>query len=438
MATPSLLRKVGDTAKDAMKKYSPFPDNSDVEGLKAVQQNVNQATESANKPAPTMTQGPSTVERLHPQARYGDRPGEQRLDAEGNVIHAAGKLPVYDDGGDVSSNYQRIMSVPTGATNVGPQPISQFDDSSSGKRPSKDSTFNGGSVGGVSDPALATPQYMPGGEPAMAPPVVPVYDDGGDVKTNKTPSLISPEEEHEAPMHSEEEHKPSLIAPEEEHTAPMQYQEFPKESERVGKVSSTKNSKSERPVMHVYDDGGNVDVNDGNHQVAVLENGEKVLTPEQAAQYDQEHGAPADFGGRVIANPDNVRPHSDTEPLETERLYGGAKMSTDNASLKTPKGDTENARLGNPAAPEGLTESSVKSEGIKPRLNPNSPIGQMLQKDKMDAAQKGDLVGMGTALLNEKHLAPPVDEMHLPSNSFGSAPQGSAAMPALTSVRWAG
>ena len=34
-------------------------------------------------------------------------------------------------------------------------------------------TFNGGSVGGVSDPALATPKYMPGSGPALTMPDVP-------------------------------------------------------------------------------------------------------------------------------------------------------------------------------------------------------------------------------------------------------------------------
>jgi hypothetical protein len=35
------------------------------------------------------------------------------------------------------------------------------------------SSFDGGSVGGVSDPGLATPGYMPGGGPTMAAPIVP-------------------------------------------------------------------------------------------------------------------------------------------------------------------------------------------------------------------------------------------------------------------------
>src|SRR5580700_10693094 len=37
--------------------------------------------------------------------------------------------------------------------------------------------------------------------------------------------------------------------------------------------------------LRVYDEGGDVDVNDGQHQVAILQDGEKVLTPEEADAY---------------------------------------------------------------------------------------------------------------------------------------------------------
>jgi len=40
----------------------------------------------------------------------------------------------------------------------------------------------------------------------------------------------------------------------------------------------------------VYDDGGEVDVNDGKHQTAILKDGERVLTPEENEQYKREHG----------------------------------------------------------------------------------------------------------------------------------------------------
>jgi hypothetical protein len=56
-----------------------------------------------------------------------------------------------------------------------------------------------------------------------------------------------------------------------------------------------------------------------------------------------EHGAPADFGGRVFPNPDNIEPVLDTDiKPRVDEPSGDAKMSIENAPLKTPKGDTHN------------------------------------------------------------------------------------------------
>jgi hypothetical protein len=45
----------------------------------------------------------------------------------------------------------------------------------------------------------------------------------------------------------------------------------------------------------VYDKGGKVNIHDGKHQVAILKEGERVLTPEQTKVYDK--------GGKVMATP---------------------------------------------------------------------------------------------------------------------------------------
>ena len=45
----------------------------------------------------------------------------------------------------------------------------------------------------------------------------------------------------------------------------------------------------------VYDKGGKVNIHDGKHQVAILKEGERVLTPEQTKAYDK--------GGKVMATP---------------------------------------------------------------------------------------------------------------------------------------
>ena len=182
-----------------------------------------------------------------------------------------------------------------------------------------------------------------------APISIPTYDQGGDVK-------VQPVE------------KETMAAPGQK-KSPLAMKPVIHETMNVdtGKPSSSLPPLTPdiKPMSmpHVYDDGGDVDVNDGKHQVAILKEGEKVLTPEQAAAYraGQQQGAPADFAGRVIPNPtgikikdvDSVQPRAD-EPTS------GAKMSTDNAPLTPPKGDTSNAPL-DEAQPTNASTGSQKA-----------------------------------------------------------------------------
>ena len=101
-------------------------------------------------------------------------------------------------------------------------------------------------------------------------------------------------------------------------------------------------------ALPTYDKGGPVDVNDGQHQLAILKHGEKVLNPKEADAYRAGQqaavqmappaaaGAPADFPGRVMANPDNVQPVADTDiQPEVDPIDPSAQMSTQNAPLET-------------------------------------------------------------------------------------------------------
>ena len=156
--------------------------------------------------------------------------------------------------------------------------------------------------------------------------------------------------------------------------------------------------------MPLYDDGGDVDVNDGKHQVAILQDGERVLTPEENERYKKEHpkeateGAPADFGGRVISNPKGLKPILDTEierPSDTDRLPKGAKLSTDNAPAETPQGDISNP----PAAdikPEAMREISTSDK--KPALRPYSEVVE--EKAKAAAKDKVNNPGVQTETSN--------------------------------------
>ena len=338
MSTPSILRKLG----DKVKKYSPFPDESDYQGLKEAQKTVDQVSPSAPKKEeekPSSVEEPSAEDRLRTQ--YGTRPGEKRIDTT-EMTRPLGSIPVYDQGGDVSTqNFENISSIPLGKGDP-VKPVEQYEHPKSrvdyGAFKAKPETFDGGSVGGVKDEALSSPHYMPGGGP-----------------TEPAPAM---------------------------------------------------------PQIKVYDEGGDVDANDGKHQVAVLESGERVLTPEETMKYEHEHpgsqhkpemsvpkaevsGAPADFGGRVIPNPDNVQPvDSESITPRTDRLSGGAKMSTDLAH-GTPDGNIENT-----------TGNQVEMLGHEASANvPSSET--LIQQDKEQAAKNGDLVGMGKAILADRHVVSP-------------------------------
>jgi hypothetical protein len=139
----------------------------------------------------------------------------------------------------------------------------------------------------------------------------------------------------------------------------------------------------------VYDDGGEVDVNDGKHEAAILQDGERVLTPEENEQYKREHpekGAPADFSGPVFPNPKGIKPHSDTEPVTPKTYPGGAHMNIDNATIDEGAGDKEHFPTAMP------TEASAKDTlSLK-------PYGQVMEeKAKQKAAEQVSSPGAQTS-----------------------------------------
>ena len=186
----------------------------------------------------------------------------------------------------------------------------------------------------------------------------PVYDKGGDVSMDASKRLQSsadsglqsfvnaPDENSAAPAPT----APAGKAPPTLTGAIADYRSK-KASDAAGDVTTDRGDNVKQPsympklAAPVYDEGGDVDVNDGKHQVAVLKEGEKVLTPEQADQYRKEHaedkGAPADFGGRVFPNPTGIKPHADTDPVTPKVYPGGAKMSIANAEPDEGEKDAE-------------------------------------------------------------------------------------------------
>lgn len=245
MSSPTILKRLGDKADNfASSLKSLPPGESEFQGLRATQNNVDDAANGMQAQPMEQAQPAAQAQPMNAMARYGDRPGEARLDVdiEGNVVHHSGMKPM-----------------PHAATM---QPAS----------------------------VQTTPVEKPGLKPIPS-------------------SLSTP--------------------------------------------------------LPLYDNGGDVDAKDG-HQVAVLQDGEKVLTPEQAKQYDEEHkeeghGAPADFGGRILPNPKGLKPMLDTDAQQRVDEPVDAKMLAERAPLTPPTGDISNAPLETPE----VTESSAKKE-LKP------------------------------------------------------------------------
>jgi hypothetical protein len=144
---------------------------------------------------------------------------------------------------------------------------------------------------------------------------------------------------------------------------------------KYGDKPGEKRLDSEGNVIPSYDLGGDVPED----QIAQVHEGEKVLTPEEAAQYraehpDKEEGAPADFSGRVFPNPDHIKPVLDTEiKPEVEKITGGAKMSTDLADPADKKAFPNEISAKTPANTDSL---SLK------------PYGQVMEDKASDKAKE--------------------------------------------------
>ena len=101
---------------------------------------------------------------------------------------------------------------------------------------------------------------------------VPVYDDGGVVDTDSTGGKKS--DDARAANAKKVQQAESVIG-------------------AAGQAMSAPHQYHEGAYGPIYDKGGKVNVNDGKHQVAILKDGERVLTPEQ--NKDWEHAK--DLGG---------------------------------------------------------------------------------------------------------------------------------------------
>lgn len=85
-------------------------------------------------------------------------------------------------------------------------------------------------------------------------------------------------------------------------------------------------------------------------------------------------GAPTDFGGRVLPNPDNIEPQLDTD-IKPPTISSDTQPSIQNAPLATPRGDISNAPLGNPAR--------APRKRVLDKTIPFDPIGDIMRHYKI-------------------------------------------------------
>jgi hypothetical protein len=270
-------------------------------------------------------------------------------------------MPVYDNGGDVKAQpsfEERIalanpVQLPKGYEDA--KPVYDKIVLPKGYEDAQPVARYGEAEAVANRPAVAKPTV------GMKP--MPLYDNGGDVKVP-------------------EDHKMTVKA---EPLKPEDYlSRYGSEAAVANRPEASKPTTEMKP-MPLYDDGGDVDVNDGKHQVAVLQDGERVLTPEEAEQYKKEKGAPVGFPGPVLPNPKGIQPESDSEHKPENKPYpGGARMNIDNATIGEGDQDAKTfptvmpteATAKTPLKPHSeVLEEQAKTKAAEMVQNPN-PEGQ--------------------------------------------------------------
>lgn len=118
MSSTSVLQRLGDTAHSYAKGLKSLtPSDSDVQGMREVQKNVDQAVQKPT-PEPARVGG---SELLHPLSKYGDRPGEKRPE---EVLKDIKPLPSYQEGGTVPED--QVAKLHEGEEVLPPEEAEQY------------------------------------------------------------------------------------------------------------------------------------------------------------------------------------------------------------------------------------------------------------------------------------------------------------------------
>ena len=432
-----ILKKLGQAAKDVSSKLKSLPPGgSEEQGINEYQKQADALKAQGN--AKGTPEPEHTGTEPMPMGRYGDRPGEKRIDTSEMTRPLGSAVPVYDNGGDVSSNWgAQIHSAISGK----PAPKAEQGGSANWGAQIHDAIHGSDNVTTDRGNNVMQPSYMPGSGPAVAAPAMPVmpintaaapvFDEGGEVTAKSGGKSVEFPKEQHGDVTAKSGMTP-IPLPDNSVTAKSGNTSVPLPKEDV-------TAKSGLHTISLYDDGGDVDVNDGKHQMAIVKEGERVLTPEENEQYKAEHpeakGAPVGFSGMVLPNDKNVQPEWDSEHKPTNKAYpGGAHMSIDNANVDEGAGDKEHFPT---AAP---TEASAKEPTTKEEEHGTPAQREVLSNVVKDQLGKGNFVGAGTALIQKNNL-PKIDMDNLQTPSAfqrpgaptlqmpgaGATPQGSAA-----------
>jgi hypothetical protein len=430
--TPSLMQRGVDAAKGYVKKLKDIPpDAGEAQAIKEKQAQVD-----ALKSSPVIVpESARTGAEPTPMLPYGSRPGEKRLDYA--LKPAPTAVPVYDNGGDIKKEDVHIAT-----------PAEKKTQSPLAMKPVIHETMDVD----TGKPASSLPPLTPDIKPM---PTAPLYDEGGTVGINHTEPRDSPKfmsmkapdqmeyiQEHEYQPAARFTGKDSIYHATPEGQATLLDTYTGKEGHTPSEVIGYPIGKSPqypvpaglRKMAPVYDDGGTVDVNDGQHQVAVLKEGERVLTPEENEQYKKEHpettGAPADFGGRVIPNPKGIKPmDSDAPYASTPMTYpGGARMNIDNAPLNDKESDktfptampTE-ASAKSTARPYAEVEAEQKKAAEEKVANPGAQVSGDQQSTQTQVPEKPEQLPTAA---HEERVAIKQDEQ----DAMGKGVQGLAQL----------
>jgi hypothetical protein len=314
-----VLKKLGDKAKEVYSTLKSIPpSDSEAQGIAETQKQVDAISGEKQKPKETPEEKPTEQEKNNPLTRYGSRPGEKRLDTS-YTDNTAVKAPVYDKGGDVSIEASKKLQ------SAGDSGIQSLVNAPDEEAPAKSTTSQkpaGGGLLQLGADKLAERKQSDIKQPGYMPLT-------SEQKTAGMPTPVAPD-----------------IA-----------------------MSGTQLS------TPVFDEGGDVDVNDGKHQVAVLQEGEKVLTPEEAAQYKAEHGEkevkpPVEH---VAAQP------AAAQPADTLKLKPYGQVMEDKAKAKAAE------QVNNPGVNSDLSNSvpnQLPEEVAQPKAEekPKLTYGQLLSE----------------------------------------------------------